>query len=146
MIERFGEYEIDDSRERIDLDRVHAWLASTYWSPDVPRETVERAWRHSSAVIGAYAESGQVGYMRIVSDRATFAWLCDVYVDEAHRGRGIARAMVAFALRHPDHQGLRQFLLATRDAHEVYAPLGFKPITNPERWMQYRPAGTQPAP
>ena len=80
-MEIFGEYEIDDSRERVDLDRVHSWLASTYWSPDVPRETIERAWKHSSAVIGAYHDSGQVGYMRIVSDRATFAWLCDVFVD-----------------------------------------------------------------
>ena len=145
-MEIFGEYEIDDSRERVDLDRVHSWLASTYWSPDVPRETIERAWKHSSAVIGAYHDSGQVGYMRIVSDRATFAWLCDVFVDSGHRGRGIARAMVSFALRHPDHQGLRQFLLATRDAHVVYESVGFKPITNPERWMQYRPPGSPSAP
>ena len=142
----FGEFEIDDSRDRVDLDRVHGWLASTYWSPEVPRETVERAWKYSSAVIGAYTESGQVGYMRIVSDRATFAWLCDVFVDPAHRGRGIARAMVGFALKHPEHQGLRQFLLATRDAHAVYESAGFKPIANPERWMQYRPPGSQPAP
>jgi len=84
--------------------------------------------------------------MRIVSDRATFAWLCDVFVDPEYRGRGIARAMVAFALQHPDHQGLRQFLLATSDAHGVYASLGFNPITSPERWMQYRPPGNQPAP
>ena len=101
---------------------------------------------YSSAVIGAYAGSDQVGYMRIVSDRATFAWLCDVFVDSEHRGQGIAKAMVGFALRHPDHQGLRQFLLATRDAHTVYDALGFKPITNPERWMQFRPSGNLPAP
>ena len=141
MIQRFGEYEIDESLERVDLERVHGWLASTYWSPDVPREKVERAAKHSSIVIGAYLGDLQVGYMRVISDRATFAWICDVYVDSAHRGKGIARAMVQIALNHPEHRGLRQWLLATRDAHAVYAALGFKAISNPERWMQFRPSG-----
>jgi GNAT superfamily N-acetyltransferase len=135
MTTRLGEYEIDDTLERIDLARVHGWLKTTYWSPGVSREIVERAARNSSLVIGAYLDSAQVAYMRIVSDRATFAWICDVFVDERHRGKGLARAMVSFALAHPQHQNLRRWLLATRDAHGVYRELGFETLPNPERWM-----------
>jgi GNAT superfamily N-acetyltransferase len=134
-----GSYEIDDALERIDLARVHGWLASTYWSPGVKREVVERAARGSSLVIGAYLNDEQVSYTRIVSDRATFAWVCDVYVDEAHRKQGLARAMLSFALKHPEHQGLRRWLLATRDAHPVYRAMGFEPLERPERWMAFKP-------
>jgi len=135
MITRLGEYEIDDALERVDLARVHSWLETTYWSPGVSHEIVERAARNSSLVIGAYLDSTQVAYARIVSDRATFAWICDVFVDEPHRAKGLARAMISFALAHPEHQNLRRWLLATRDAHGVYRELGFEPLTNPERWM-----------
>ena len=135
MITRLGEYEIDDALERVDLARVHSWLETTYWSPGVSREIVERAARNSSLVIGAYLDSTQVAYTRIISDRATFAWICDVFVDEPHRAKGLARAMISFALAHPEHQNLRRWLLATRDAHGVYRELGFEPLTNPERWM-----------
>ena len=119
----------------MDFARVHAWLSSSYWSPGVSRETVEKAARGSSLVIGAYRGVEQAGYLRVVSDKATFAWVCDVFVDEAHRGRGIAKAMVRFALADPEHQGLRRWLLATRDAHEVYRAVGFKPLPAPEKWM-----------
>jgi GNAT superfamily N-acetyltransferase len=136
-------YEISDDRAQIDFARVHGWLASTYWSPGIARERVERAAAGSSLVVGAYLGGEQAGYLRVVSDQVTFAWICDVFVDEAHRGRGIARAMVRFALTHPDHQGLRRWLLATADAHAVYAGCGFKPLDNPERWMHIRPAPPQ---
>ena len=132
-------FELDDSRARLDMDRIHDWLASTYWSPGVAPERVERAVAGSSLVVGAYVGGEQVGVLRVVSDRATFAWICDVYVDEAHRGRGIARAMVRYALAHPEHQGLRRWLLATRDAHGVYEACGFKPLDNPESWLFLRP-------
>lgn len=134
-----GEYEIAEGLDRVDFDRVHGWLSKTYWSPDVLHEKVERAARNSSLVIGAYRDGIQAGYLRVVSDRATFAWICDVYVDECHRRNGIARAMVRYALSHPDHQGLRRWLLATDDAHGVYSECGFKPLDNPERWMFLRP-------
>lgn len=135
MILPFNNYEIDDSLERIDFTRVHAWLASTYWSPNIPRERVERAAQHSSLVVGAYSGAEQAAYLRVVSDRTTFAWVCDVFVDEAHRKRGLAKAMVRFALDHPEHQGIRRWLLATRDAHDVYRAVGFEMLSNPERWM-----------
>jgi GNAT superfamily N-acetyltransferase len=139
VIQQHNGYEIDETRERLDFDRIHIWLRAAYWSPDVPRDKVERAAQHSSLVIGAYRASAQVGYMRVVSDRTTFAYLCDVYVDEAHRGQGIAKAMVRFALSHPEHQGLRRWLLATRDAQPVYAGVGFQALPLPERWMLHVP-------
>ena len=126
---------IDDALARIDFERVHGWLSRTYWSPGISREKVERAARHSSLVVGAYREGVQVGYLRVVSDRTAFAYLCDVYVDEAHRGQGIARRMVRYALEHPEFQGLRRWMLATRDAHDVYRGLGFDLLPMPERWM-----------
>lgn len=135
------DYQIDDDRTRLQFGRIHAWLASTYWSPNVAREKVEKAAEGSALVVAAYAADGtQVGYLRVVSDTATFAWVCDVFVDEAHRGKGIARAMVGFALAHPEFQGLRRWLLATKDAHGVYGALGFVPLTNPERWLALIPA------
>ena len=139
-MEHHNGYEIDDARERVDFDRVHAWLRETYWSPEVARERVERAACHSSLVVGAYHSGDQVGYLRVVSDCATFAYVCDVYVDAAHRKQGVAKAMMRFALAHPEHQNLRRWLLATRDAHAVYAEVGFEPLTPPERWMVHFPA------
>jgi GNAT superfamily N-acetyltransferase len=130
-----GEYEIDDALARIDFARVHSWLETTYWSPGIPRARVERAAAGSSLVIGAYQRDQQVAYCRVVSDRATFAWLADVFVDPNHRSRGLAKAMVQFALAHPDHQGLRRWVLATADAHPIYAACGFQPLFEPEKWM-----------
>ena len=140
MREETGAYEIAEGLERVDFARVHGWLATAYWSPGVSRERVERAAHHSSLVVGAYAPGGdQVGYLRVVSDLTTFAWICDVFVAEAHRGRGVASAMVRFALTHPEHRGLRRWLLATADAHALYAAAGFRPLPAPERWMLLAP-------
>ncbi len=148
MTQTHHSYTIEDGLAHVDFERVQVWLASTYWSPNVDRAKVERAARHSALVVGAYgapsAKGGkpeQVGYLRVVSDQTTFAWVCDVYVSEPHRGAGLARAMVGFAQAHPDLQGLRRWLLATLDAHAVYAGVGFEPLKNPERWMAYLPAG-----
>jgi GNAT superfamily N-acetyltransferase len=132
-------YEIDEDRSRLNFERIHQWLTNTYWSPGVSRELCEKAAQGSSLVLGAYKDCEQVGYLRVVSDKATFAWICDVYVDEAHRGKGLARAMVRFAQQHPEHQGLRRWVLATRDAHGVYQAVGFDPLATPDRWMIYAP-------
>jgi GNAT superfamily N-acetyltransferase len=139
MKRQHDDYELDDERSRIDLNRVHEWLSSAYWSSGVSREVIERAIRGSSLVVGAYLRNEQVGIVRVVSDKASFGWLCDVFVDEDHRRQGLGRALVKFALEHPEHQGLRRWLLATKDAQEVYAALGFKPLLDPERWMTLRP-------
>lgn len=128
-------YTLSDDPARLDLGAVHAYLARSYWSPGIPRETVERAAAGSLAV-GLYAPDGaQVGYARVVTDRATFAYLADVYVLEAHRGRGLGRWMVEQLLAHPDLQGLRRWLLTTQDAHGLYERLGFVRAPFPERFM-----------
>jgi GNAT superfamily N-acetyltransferase len=133
----FGLYELDSEFSRIQLVTVHRWLEGAYWSPGVSYTNVVRAAENSSLVVGAYQGESQVGYLRVVSDRTSFAWLCDVFVDESHRGKGIAKAMVRFALEDPNHQGLRRWVLATKDAHVVYAACGFEPLKAPERWMLY---------
>ena len=143
MIRAHREYEIDDDLDRLDVARIHDWLANSYWSPGISRERVERAAVGSSLVVGTYLGATQVGYLRVVSDRATFAWIADVFVDGPHRGKRIANAMLRFALEHPAHQGLRRWILATRDAHEVYREVGFAPLPNPERFMILKPPGGQ---
>jgi GNAT superfamily N-acetyltransferase len=122
---------------RLQLDVVHGWLASAYWSPDVRRDVLERAFANS-LVAGAYdARGAQIGVARAVTDQATFAWLCDVFVAEDWRGRGIARAMVRALMADERLATLRRWCLATRDAHDVYRPLGFEPV-DAARWMERR--------
>ena len=133
-------YEIDAAISRVDWVRVHGWLTTSYWTPGISRERVERAARNSALVVGAYTPEGQVGFLRVVSDRTRFAYLADVWVDEAHRGHGLARAMVRFALQHPEFNSVSCWMLATADAHGVYRELGFGPLAQPERWMEFRPA------
>lgn len=129
---------ISTDPERLQLDLIHGWLVTAYWCTGVRREVVEQAFAHSLAA-GAYAADGtQLGVARVVTDQATFAWLCDVFVAEPARGRGLARAMTKVLLADPRLQTLRRWALATRDAHQVYLPLGFGAV-DASRWMQYVP-------
>lgn len=131
-------YELSTDPARVQVDVVHDYLSTCYWSAGVRREVVEKALANSIAC-GAYERSTgkQVGYARAVSDRATFAWLCDVFVLEPHRGNGLATGMVRMLMGHPELQTLRRWVLATRDAHDVYRPLGFVPV-DPDRWLEFR--------
>ncbi|HQZ30783.1 MAG TPA: GNAT family N-acetyltransferase [Arenimonas sp.] len=124
----------------VDLDVVHGFLSrDAYWCRGITRDRVERAARHSLC-FSALLDGAQVGFARVVTDRATFGYLADVFVLPAHRGQGISQAMMAAILAHPELQGLRRFLLATSDAHGLYAKYDFQPITRPERFMErYRP-------
>ncbi len=124
----------------VDLDVVHGFLSrDAYWCRGITRERVERAARHSLC-FSALLDGAQVGFARVVTDRATFGYLADVFVLPAHRGQGISQAMMAAILAHPELQGLRRFLLATSDAHGLYAKYDFQPLTRPERFMErYRP-------
>ena len=118
-------YTASNEHARLDVDAIHAFLTRCYWSTGIPRETVARAVAHSIGV-GLYAADGaQVGFVRLVTDHATFAYLCDVYVLEAHRGRGLGEWLVAFALDEPMLAGLRRISLCTRDAHGLYERFGF---------------------
>lgn len=139
MESAYQEYKLSDEPARLDLAKVTGWLAGCYWSPGIGREEVERGARNSSLVIGAYDAAGsQVGYARLASDKTRFAYFMDVFVEPSHRGKGIAQAMIRFAMAHPDHQGVYQWLLATRGAQAVYAKAGFKPLEHPESWMMIK--------
>ena len=133
-------YEIDDDPARMDIDAIHGYLVTAYWSVGVPRDVVARAVANSYCV-GAFDGDGkQVGLVRVVTDHATFAYLCDVYVLEAHRGRGLAKRMVAYAMARPDIGSLRRLMLLTQDAHGLYERFGFRPTATPERVMEIRRA------
>lgn len=124
-----------DDPARLDVPRIHGWLASSYWATGVAYEVIERAIAGSHC-LGAYHRGEQMGFARMITDRATFAWLADVWVDEPARGRGVGRAMVQWFIDHPDYKDIRRIALVTADAHGVYAPLGFHAPLRPERYME----------
>ena len=132
---RRGDYDISTDPARLDFAAIHAYLARSYWSPGISRRLVERAATHSMC-FGMYRGGEQVGYARVVSDRTTFAYLCDVYVLEPHRGQGLSKWLMQTIQAHPALQHLRRFMLATRDAHGLYAGFGFTPVAHPERLME----------
>ena len=133
---RRGEYEASDDPARIDVAEVHRFLSQeTYWAKGVPRAVMDRALRHSLCV-GVYRGGRQVAFARVVTDRATFAYLCDVYVLPEERGRGLGKWLVECVLAHPDLAGLRRFCLMTRDAQELYRRYGFRPLPDPARYME----------
>ncbi len=121
----------------LDVDLIHRWLSEdAYWSLGRTREQVERSLA-ASVNVGAYDDTGrQVGFLRLVTDRATFAWVCDVYVDPTARGSSVGKALIAECDRLLTAYGVRRALLATADAHGLYAQYGFAPLTDPGRWME----------
>lgn len=128
-------YVLTDEQAQIDPVAAHAFLTHSYWSAGIPLETVERAIAHSFCVAVRHNEA-QVAFARLVTDYATFAYLADVYVLEAHRGMGLAQAMITHLHNHPRLQGLRRWALFTVDAHGVYAKLGWQTPQHPERAME----------
>jgi GNAT superfamily N-acetyltransferase len=131
-------YRISLDPTELQFDVIHGFLVRSYWSPGIPRETVEKAARHSQCV-GAYtAEGAQVGFARLITDHTTFGYLADVFVLETHRGCGLSRAMVETLMELPEVQGMRRLMLATRDAHGLYEKLGWSRVTDPAPFMQIR--------
>jgi N-acetylglutamate synthase-like GNAT family acetyltransferase len=120
---------------KIDRDLVHRFLAESYWSKGIPRELFERAIANAIC-FSLYDGAAQVGFARVVTDRATFAYLADVFVLASHRGRGLSKLIMETIVAHPDLQGLRRWVLATRDAHGLYARYGFAPLADPDRFME----------
>ena len=127
-------YEISTDRSRLDVALIHDFLRSSYWAQGIPRAVVERSIQHSLC-FGAFLGGRQVGFARVVSDFASFAYVADVFVVPEHRGRRISKLLMRAIIEHPDLQGLRRILLATRDAHGLYAQFGFAPLTHPEHFM-----------
>ena len=133
---RRGAYFLATDRRLLDVAFIHRFLSEqSYWAAGIPRETVERSIANSLC-FGLFHESQQVGFARIVTDRATFAWLGDVFVIEAHRRDGLGKWMIESVLKHPDLQGLRRILLGTRDAHTLYTRFGFTPLADPSRFLE----------
>ena len=128
------EFEITSDPARVDWPRVHSWLSSSYWTPGISLERVKRAAENSALVLSAFQGPTQAAYLRVVSDRTRFAYLCDVWVDPPFRGRGLARRLVQTALNHPDFNTCN-WLPATQDAHPLYTQLGFTPLPPPERFL-----------
>ncbi len=121
-----------------DIDIIQNVLKDTYWSPGIPRDVVARACANSMCAIARDDAGKLIGFARLVTDKATFAWLCDVIVLPGKQGRGLGRALVQTFQRHPELQGLRRWLLGTKDAHGVYTPLGFTPLDAPDRFMHIK--------
>jgi GNAT superfamily N-acetyltransferase len=119
----------------LDVQAIHAYLTRSYWAPGIPIEVVERAIQ-GAICFGVYDDGRQIGFARVITDRATFAYLADVYILEAHQGRGLGKWLMRVIMAHPDLQGLRRFSLATRDAHGLYAQFGFTPLRAPDRHME----------
>jgi GNAT superfamily N-acetyltransferase len=122
---------------RLDIETVHGFLSVSYWAEGIPRETVERSIRHSIC-FGAFEGDRQVGFARVISDRATFAYVADVFVLPTHRGRDIGKRLMACITSHPELQNLRLWTLFTRDAHGLYRQYGFREARYPDRLMERR--------
>ena len=156
---RRGEFVISTDPARLDLDVIHGFLTNCYWAKGIPRDVVARSIEHSLC-FGIYDEGDanfsrlakearnrapehnapQVGFARVISDFATIAYLGDVFVLESHRGRGLSKWMMECIMQHPALQGLRRWILLTRDTHGLYSQFGFTPVAKPERYMElHRP-------
>ena len=135
-----GDYLVSTDREKLDLDVIHGFLTNCYWAKGISREVVERSI-DNSLCFGIYlADVAQVGFARVISDLATFAYIGDVFILESHRGRGLSKWLMQCIIQHPALQNLRRWILLTRDAHRLYSHFGFTPVKAPERYMElHRP-------
>lgn len=129
-----GEYAISTDPSKLDVDAIYDYLSQSYWAAGRPRQVVVTSLQHSFC-FGLYNAGQQVGLTRVITDYATFAYLCDVYVLEAHRKQGLSKWLMQCVKAHPALQSIRRWLLITRDAHGLYAQFGFTPLENPALWM-----------
>lgn len=136
---RNGRFLVSTNHKLLDLDVIHGFLTECYWAQGIPREVVARSTEHSLC-FGVYAEGVQVGFARVISDFATYAYLGDVFVLESSRGHGLGKWLMECIMQHPDLQGLRRWSLVTGDAHGLYARFGFEALKKPQNYMElHRP-------
>jgi GNAT superfamily N-acetyltransferase len=136
---RQGRFSVSTDPARLDLPLIHDFLSNhSYWAAGIPEKLVRRSLENSLC-FGLYHDASQIGFARVVTDKATFAYLGDVFVLDSYRGRGLSKWLLDCVMRHPDLQGLRRFILGTRDAHRLYDRLGFAPLASPERFMEICP-------
>ena len=129
------EFRISTDPSEFDIPAIHAYLTSSYWAAGISAELVARSIEHSLC-FGVFADNAQIGFARVVTDRATFAYIGDVYILAAYQGRGLGKWLIASIIGHPELQGLRRWSLVTRDAHGLYEPFGFRPLTAPQGYME----------
>lgn len=128
-------FTISDDISRLDIDAICDFLSRAYWADKRPRRLIERSIKHSLN-FGVYDGERQIGFARVVTDHATFAYLCDVFIHEEYRGHSLGKWMMECIMAHPDLQGLRRWSLATRDAHGLYQQFGFTELSDPSLWME----------
>ena len=127
-----SDFLFSDQKELLQIDAIHSYLSKeSYWAKNIPLDIVKRSI-DNSLCFGIYKKGEQIGFARWVTDKATFGWLCDVYISTAYRGLGLSKKLMAFMIFHPDLQGLRRYQLATLDAHRLYEQYGFKALENPD--------------
>ena len=129
------DFSICTEKDRINVEYVHSFLTHSYWAKGIPVETIRKSIAGSMCFSIFYKEQ-QIGFARVISDEATFAYLADVFVDEKFRGQGLSKWLMEVIMNHESFRELRRFMLATRDAHGLYAQFGFTPLTHTDRWMQ----------
>ena len=125
---------ISTEKEKMDIDLIHSFLTRTYWAEGISKEIIRRSIE-GSLCFGVFENHKQVGFARTITDKATFAYLADVFIIEEYRGLGLSKWLMEVIMSYPDLQGLRRLMLATRDAHELYKKFGFTPLNNVDRWM-----------
>lgn len=131
-----GDYSVTTDKDQLDLHFIHEFLSTkAYWSLGRGFDVVKRSIDNSLS-FGLFKYNQQIGFARVVTDFATFAWLADVFVSEEHRGKGLGSWLIEVIVHHPELQGFRRWLLATKDAHELYRRVGFTELQTPERWME----------
>ncbi len=141
-----GDFEISDDRARLDIKVIHNFISTkSYWGTGRDVSVVQRSI-DNSLPFGIYKNGEQIGFARVVTDYATFAWLADVFILESHRGQGLSKWLVEVILEHPALQGFRRWVLATKDAHELYRKYGFQDLKRPERWMERPDPNMQESP
>ncbi len=129
------DYELSSDKSLMDINAIHCYLSRSYWSENVPYDIVKKAIENSLC-FGVFYKKSQIGFARLITDSATFAYLADVYILEEHRGKGLSKKLMATIINHPQLQGLRRMVLATHDAHTLYEKFGFKQLTKPETFME----------
>lgn len=134
------QFTISEDKTILDVDFIHRELSESYWAKKIPRSIVERGIANSMC-FGIYYNEKQIGFARVISDKATFAYLCDVIITESYRGNGAGKQLMSYIMAHPDLQGLRRFTLGTLDAHELYKKYGFTTPRYPERQMEINVPG-----
>ena len=139
-------YIISTDKSLLDINAIHQFLSTdSYWAKNIPLTTVQKSIE-GSFCFGMYHDHQQVGFARVITDKATFGYLADVFIAEAHRGKGLSKWLMQTIMDHPELQEFRRWVLATKDAHALYEQFGFEPLSNPERFMRFSTFDSYPAP